>query len=99
MNKLDAKKGLEIGEKYSGNPKNCREFAAAIADVQRKKISDKLSTSNFVSVIVDGSTDSAMAENEMIYIQTCSSGSISTNFIYCCQVEHGTASGIIDAIQ
>ena len=99
MNKLDAKKGLEIGEKYSGNPKNCREFAAAIADVQRKKISDKLSRSNFVSVIVDGSTDSAMAENEMIYIQTCSSGSISTNFIYCCQVECGTASGIIDAIQ
>ena len=52
-----------------------------------------------MSVIVDGSTDSAMAENEMIYIQTCSSGSISTNFIYCCQVERGTASGIIDAIQ
>ena len=38
-------------------------------------------------------------KNEMIYIQTCSSGSISTNFIYCCQVERGTASGIIDAIQ
>ena len=40
-----------------------------------------------------------MTENEMIYIQTCSSGSVSTNFIYCCQVECGTASGIIDAIQ
>ena len=59
----------------------------------------KLSTSNFVSIIIDGSTDSAMAENEMIYIQTCSSGSLSTNFIYCCQVECGTTSGIIDAIQ
>ena len=85
-------------EKNSGNPKNCTEFATAIADAQRKKLSDKLSRSNFVSVIVDGSTDSAMTENEMIYIQTCTSGSVSTNFIYCFQVEHGTASGIIDAI-
>ena len=99
MNKLDTMKGLDIGQKYSGNPKNCTEFATAIADIQRKKLSDKLSRSNFVSVIVDGSTDSAMRENDMIYVQTCSSGSVSTNFIYCCQVEHGTASGIIDAIQ
>ena len=99
MNKLDTMKGLEIGGTYSGNTKNCREFASAIADVQRKNISDQLSRSNFVSVIVDGSTDSAMAENEMIFIQTCTSGSVPTKFINCCQVEHGTASGIIDAIQ
>ena len=52
-----------------------------------------------MSVIVDGSTDSAMAENEMIFIRTCTSGSVSTKFIYCCQVERGTASGIIDVIQ
>ena len=40
-----------------------------------------------------------MTENEIIYIQTCTSGIVSTNFIYCCQVGYGTASGIIDAIQ
>ena len=73
--------------------RNCTEFATAIADAERKKLSDKLRRSNFVSVIVDGSTDSAMTETEMIYIQTCTSGSVSTNFIYCCKVEHGTVSG------
>ena len=35
MNKLDTMKGLEIGGTYSGNTKNCREFASVIADVQR----------------------------------------------------------------
>ena len=53
----------------------------------------------FVLVIVDGSMDSSITDNEMIYLQTCQGGLIQTNFIYCCQVQHGTAPKIVEAIK
>ena len=98
MNELDVVKGLSIGKVYR-NPKNCREFAAAIAEVQRNEISKNLAECNFVSVIVDRSMDSSITDNEMIYIQTCKEGSINSNFIHCCQVQCGTAKGVVQAIE
>ena len=62
-------------------------------------IRDNLTRSKFVSVIVDGSMDNSITDNEMIYLQTCQAGSVQTNFIYCCQVKCGTAPKIVDAIQ
>ena len=53
----------------------------------------------FVLVIVDGSMDSSITDNEMIYLQTCQGGLISENFIYCCQVQCGTAPKIVEAIK
>ena len=50
--------------------------------------------SKFVLVIVDESMTSAITDNEMIYIKTCLEGVVHTNFICCCQVEHGTAGGL-----
>ena len=52
-----------------------------------------------MSVIVDGSTNSAFTENEMVYLHTCHKGEVKTNFITCCQVQHGTAAGVVNAIQ
>lgn len=49
-------------------------------------------------VIVDGSTDSSIVENELVYVQTCKNGDTKTNFIRCCQVQCGTAHGIVQAI-
>ena len=50
-------------------------------------------------MIVDGGTDSSITENEMVYLQSCQKGIIKTNFIKCCQVQRGTASGIVHAIE
>ena len=52
-----------------------------------------------MSVIVDGSTDSAITENEMVYLHTCHKGEVKTNFIKHCQVQCGTATGVVNAIQ
>ena len=35
----------------------------------------------------------------MVYIQTCHQGLISTNFICCCQVQHGDAKGVVEPVQ
>ena len=88
MNELDSMKGtLDTGTCYSTNKHKCVEFVSAIADVQRKEICDNLSKCNFLSVLVDGSMDSAITDNKMVYVQYCQAGIIKTNFIYCCQVQ------------
>lgn len=68
MNELHKSNGLDVGDRYSTNVKNCTEFASAIADVQRNIIRDNLTRCKFVSVIVDGSMDSSITDNEMIYL-------------------------------
>ena len=98
ISELDEVKGLHIGKVYHSSEKY-NEFSGAIAEVQRNKICKLLVESKFVSVIVDGSMDSSITDNEIIYIQTCLQGTIQTNFIQCCQVECGTADGILQAIK
>ena len=95
---MDEVKGLDTGKVYRSSEKY-NEFSGAIAEVQRNEIRKLLVESKFVSVIVDGSMDSSITDNEMIYIQTCLQGTIQTNFIRCCQVERGTADGILQAIK
>ena len=98
MNDLDAIKGLNIGKVYRSTEK-CHDFTAAIAHVQHQEITNHLANCKFVAVIVDGSMDSSITDNEMVYIQTCHEGSIQTNFICCCQVQCGTAQGVVGAIK
>ena len=50
-------------------------------------------------MIVDGSTDPSITENEMVYFQSCQKGIIKTDFVQCCQVQRGTTSGIVHAIE
>ena len=35
----------------------------------------------------------------MVYLQSCQNGVVKTTFIQCCQVQRGTASGIVKAIE
>ena len=42
--------------------------------------------------------DCSITDNEMVYIQSCQSGAITTNFIRCCQVRRGTATHIVQAV-
>ena len=67
--------------------------------MHRGDISNYLATCYFMSVIVDGSSDSSITENEMVYIHTCQKGEVKTTFIKCCQVQCGTALGVINAIK
>ena len=48
---------------------------------------------------VNGSSDSSITESIMVYIHTCQKGEVKTTFIKCCQVQHGTALGVINAIK
>ena len=98
MNELDERKGIKLGDKYR-TAYACKQFASAIAGVSQENISKYVASCNFMSVIVDGSSDSSITENEMVYIHTCRKGEVKTTFIKCCQVQRGTALGVINAIK
>ena len=98
MNDLDVVRGLNIGKVYR-TPGKAHEFAGAIAHVLQSDIANHLADCKFVAVIVHGSMDSSITDNEMIYIQTCHEELIHTYFIHCHQVQHGDAKGIVQAIQ
>ena len=90
-------KGLNIGTLYWNAPQS-HEFAAAIAEVQRIEIKNHLIKCT-VAAVIDRSTESSITENEMVYIQSCKDGVVKTNFVYCCQVQQGTAMDVVHAMQ
>ena len=96
---MDVKKGLEIpGDRYK-SMRSCKEFMQVIADVEMEKIKERFNQSKFVAVIVDGSMDSSIVDNEIVFIQTCIAGEIQTDFLRCCHVQRGNAAGIMKAIE
>ena len=98
QNEMDIAKGLDIGEHYHSR-KVCIEFTSATADMQRSEMWIYLGRCNFLSVIVDGSVDSSITHNEMVYIQSCQKQIIKTNFIQCYQVKRGVACGMVNAVE
>ena len=62
-------------------------------------IKNYVAKSKFLSVIVDGSTDCVITDNKMVYLQSSQSSMVKTIFIRCCQVEWGTAYGIVKAMK
>ena len=94
---VDERKGLDVGTAYR-NDKQARLFTHHIAEVAREQIRDDVATAKFLSLISDGSTDSAALEAEMIYVRYAHRGAISVNFAAYVNVERANAPGILDAI-
>ena len=72
---LDEAKGLKIGKTYR-NSKSATHFMKAIAQVERKSLASAVKTAKFVSVLSDGSTDSAVCEQEMFFLRWHAHGKI-----------------------
>ena len=89
--------GVDLGSTYR-NDKACRMFAHSIAEVERDKLKSKVLHAKFVSVICDGSTDSATREQEIIYIKHATAGQTYTDVIGVRRLEKGDAAGIVTEI-
>ena len=98
MSELDAKKGLPVGETYV-NRKYGAIFQGAIAEVERMKLTDMLREAKFVSILVDGSTDSSVTEQELFYVRFAMEGKINTQYLGIMQVERGTSANIYAALK
>lgn len=95
---LDEKKGVTVGQTYR-NDMECRQFVNYIARVERQKTQELLDGSKFLSILADGSTDSAVIEEELLYVQLCRLGNVSVRFIGIDAVERADATHITAAIR
>lgn len=51
-----------------------------IVQIEREKIRDKLKAASYIGVMTDGSTDSSVKEEEIVYVRTCVAGTGDTAF-------------------
>ena len=74
MCELDEIKGVDIGKKYR-NRKKAREFVSFIASDSRQNMTQMLKESSYISMTCDGSTDSSIVEQEIIFVRYCDTDS------------------------
>ena len=79
------KMGLDVGQSYRSD-QQCREFSHYIAEVERQKLIKLFKESPFVSLVVDGSTDSSVTEQELLYLCSANNGDL-TSFLSICAME------------
>ncbi|XP_049892465.1 zinc finger protein 862-like isoform X1 [Epinephelus moara] len=91
-------KELPVGKTYR-NKVEARVFLHYIADMERKKIEDRLGRAKFISIMSDGSTDSAVKEQEMVYVRSSVGGKIESKFVGIDAVDKADAENITKAIK
>ena len=64
---MGAQLDVDVGTSYRSD-KQCREFTRYIAEVERLKLVEEYQKAKFISIVVDGSTDSAVREQEIVYL-------------------------------
>ncbi|XP_028439583.1 zinc finger protein 862-like [Perca flavescens] len=95
--KLDEKKGISTGSTYV-NRKQARVFIKHIAAAERKTIQSKIAAAKFLSIMSDGSTDTALMEQEMLYTRLCNRGKVEVHFVGIQDVEKADGENIAQAI-
>lgn len=68
MCKLDMSKGNDIGKTYITD-RYCQKFITAIADTCRDQQREVIRSTDFISIMSDGSTDCSTTETEIVYLR------------------------------
>ena len=94
---LVEKQGVEVGSTYRSD-KQAATFIKYIAKVEKQSLLTYLNSAKFLTIIVDGCTDTSRKEEEIVYIRSSVDGEIKTNFLSIGSPE-ADANGIMDVIQ
>ena len=94
---LDKKKGLKIGKTYN-NRKQAQKFIGYIADVERQKLRDQFHEAKYLTLTSDGSTDSSIIEEEIIYARYAMKAEVHVHFCSLHPVGKADAENITNAI-
>ena len=77
---LQEANGVEMGKTYR-NAKQCANFIGSIAESYRSQMSDTVTKPQFISLSADGATDSAIMEQEIVFMRVSSEGTVSTKLV------------------
>lgn len=94
---MDEQKGLVIGKTYQ-NKKQARVFMHYIAEVARRDLKNKIENLKCLAIMSDGSTDSAVMEEELLYTRVSQAGNVEVHFVGIQAVEKPNAENITAAI-
>ncbi|XP_063609950.1 zinc finger protein 862-like [Penaeus indicus] len=90
--------GVQLGKNYI-NDHGCKDFIMAIASVLKSETKEEVSHANYFSILADGSTDSAIIEQEGVYIRFVNKGKPITKLIQFVAVKSSTSQGVYDGIK
>ena len=92
---IQEKNGLVglLGEIYITD-KAAKHFTSSIAKTMRQKTAVDLHKARFVSVMSDGSTDTTIVEQEVVYVRYVDHGNPVTKLASIQALEHGNAEGV-----
>lgn len=94
---VQEKNDISIGFNYWNNHR-ARDFTFAIAEQIRSENSKDLSSSKYVAVLADGSTDVSINEQVIVHVRYVSSGDVKTKLVSIEELESGTGKGIYNGI-
>ena len=90
--------GLHLGKAYRNRTAACM-FIDSIASVIRKRVVDNIKKAEFFSVMIDGSTDVSVKEQEIVYVKLLKGGRAVTCFLGLIQLRSGDANGILAGLE
>ena len=90
-------KGFDIGDTYT-NRKAARTFVHFIAEAIRREMRQECCKAKFLTVLSDGSTDSSVLEQEIVYCRFAHEGEVLTQFLALQSVKKADAVNIAATI-
>ena len=97
QSEMDKQNRLDVRQTYL-NLKAVRQFAHHINETMREGIPQDVRSAPFFANIIDGVTDSARVDQELIYVYYCKLGVIKIKFLVIESVEKADAATIFDAV-
>eukprot|EP00057_Strongylocentrotus_purpuratus_P017041 XP_011671515.1 PREDICTED: zinc finger protein 862-like [Strongylocentrotus purpuratus] len=96
---LEKKHGVPLGNTYTHEAK-CSEFIGVIGDTMKSEMLTALKEAQYFSIMVDGSTDASVKEQELVYVHFVNdkTGEVQSNFFCITDVKHATAQGLKDGL-
>ena len=95
---MQQQNGLELGKTYH-NHVAATEFIDCIATMFQQSIAQKLNTSTFFSILIDGSTDRSVEEQEIVYVRLMENNRPVNRFFGLIQVPDSSAKGIVQSLE
>ena len=89
--------GCDLGDTYL-NDGGCKNLISAIDTVMTQDLINDLNTSKVFSLLTDGSTDSGVIEEEIMYVKYVNEGQVHTKFMTLQAPDNGKAQGLKAAI-
>ena len=96
---LQIKNDVDLGNTYF-NDHACKNFIESSAEILKADLSEKLNNASprFFSAMADGSTDSGIIEQELLFVRYLNNGLPVNRFLTVQSVKHANADGILQAI-